>query len=264
MSTIGLAAPTKATLVRLATVAGNRCAFPSCGLELVQGHTMVGEFCHIRAACPNGPRYDANQTPAERHSFENLLLLCAVHHRVVDTEVADYSVGRLLKMKADHESSAIKVSADKAERTAVMMIAVVQTAITANNIGTVNIITTPPEPPRQPTISPDAPHALPISAGMIFAGFHDVLTHMGPMARDTYTFNTHRFAYLRLIPPSDFPMIGGVEVWKTVKDLRLLPMSKRWSGTQARNKHGAMYYVEGPERSITSLTHALTRANFGE
>jgi hypothetical protein len=243
-------------------VAGNRCAFPGCGLALMHGHTMVGEFCHIRAASPNGPRYDANQAPAERHGFENLLLLCAVHHRVVDTEVGDYPVDRLLKMKADHESGANKISADKAEQAAVMMITMAPIAVTANNIGTVNIITTPPaDPPPQPAILPDTPHPLPISAGMIFAGFPDILNHMGPMARDIYSFNTRRFAYLRLIPPSGFPVIGGVEVWKTVKDLRLLPMSKRWSGTQARNKHGAMYYVEVPERTITSLTQCF---NTGE
>src|SRR5581483_748560 len=83
VSTTGPSSPTKATLVRLAVMSGNRCAFHGCGLELVQGHTMVGEFCHIRAASPNGPRYDVDQTPAERHGFANLILLCAVHHRLV-------------------------------------------------------------------------------------------------------------------------------------------------------------------------------------
>src|SRR5581483_7189086 len=169
---------------------------------------------------PNGPRYDVDQTPAERHGFANLILLCAVHHRLVDSEVENYPASRLLQMKADHESGAFNISPDSAERAATMMI-IAQTAVTANSIGIVNIINTPPAA---------SPMPLPISAGMGFAGVQDILGHMGPMARDTYTFNTSRFSYLRLIPPSSFPAIGGVEVWKTVKDLRLLPMSKRWSG----------------------------------
>jgi hypothetical protein len=44
-------------------------------------------------------------TDEERHGFNNLLLLCPVHHAVVDDDETAYTVERLLAMKADHESA---------------------------------------------------------------------------------------------------------------------------------------------------------------
>jgi hypothetical protein len=36
-------------------------------MEIVQGDTLIGEMCHIKAARPDGPRYDPRQTAAQRH-----------------------------------------------------------------------------------------------------------------------------------------------------------------------------------------------------
>ena len=72
-----LTRPTDATIKRLFARSGNRCAFPKCPVEIVQGDTLVGEMCHIRAARPGGPRYDPNQTAAERHGYDNLTSCCA-------------------------------------------------------------------------------------------------------------------------------------------------------------------------------------------
>jgi hypothetical protein len=43
-------------------------------------------------------------TLEERNRYENLILLCEEHHRVIDTQVATYPVQRLLQMKYDHEA----------------------------------------------------------------------------------------------------------------------------------------------------------------
>jgi hypothetical protein len=62
-------------------------------MEIVQGDTLVGEICHIKAANPGGPRCDANQTAAERHGYDNLILLCGTHHTVIDDDEEAYTVG---------------------------------------------------------------------------------------------------------------------------------------------------------------------------
>src|SRR5882672_2726342 len=86
--------PSRATVKRLFAHSGNRCAFPSCTTDLVQGDVIVGEICHIKAASPNGPRYDGDQSAKDRHSYDNLVLLCATHHTVIDADPA-YSVEQL-------------------------------------------------------------------------------------------------------------------------------------------------------------------------
>jgi hypothetical protein len=84
---------------------GNRCAFSGCTTRLVDRATgsVVGEVCHIKGEKPTAPRYDAAQTDLERHGFDNLIVLCNVHHKVVDDNKQDYPVERLRKMKSDHE-----------------------------------------------------------------------------------------------------------------------------------------------------------------
>ncbi|WP_433531253.1 hypothetical protein ACQPYA_03845 [Micromonospora sp. CA-263727] len=42
------------------------------------------EIAHIRAANEGGRRYVARMTDEERNSFDNLVLLCIVHHKIVD------------------------------------------------------------------------------------------------------------------------------------------------------------------------------------
>jgi len=95
--------PSQAAIKRLFAHSGNRCAFPKCGTPIVQEATVVGEICHIKAASPRGPRYDREQTAEARHSYDNLILLCANHHTIIDDDPEAYTVERLIKMKADHE-----------------------------------------------------------------------------------------------------------------------------------------------------------------
>jgi hypothetical protein len=99
--------PTLSTVSRLYCVSRNRCAYPGCNNPLLDPITkvLIAEVCHIKADSPNGPRYDANQSDAERHGFANLIILCSNHHKVIDTDVQTWSVERLVQLKQQHEAS---------------------------------------------------------------------------------------------------------------------------------------------------------------
>jgi hypothetical protein len=104
--------PSQTAIKRLFAHSGNRCAFPQCSVAVVQGDTVVGEICHIKAANPSGPRYDPQQTAAERHAYSNLILLCANHHKIIDSRANAeiYTVGHLAKMKTEHEGRATPIA----------------------------------------------------------------------------------------------------------------------------------------------------------
>ncbi|SRR6266498_2617769 len=97
----------ESTAKKLFAVSGNRCAFPKCPVPLFDqlSGTLTGQICHIRAQSPEGPRYDPAQTDEDRHSFANLLLLCPVHHVVIDDDDRSYTFERLVEMKTEHESN---------------------------------------------------------------------------------------------------------------------------------------------------------------
>ena len=89
---------------RLFALSGNRCAFTDCLIPIAEENgTITGVICHIKAARPGGPRYDIEQTEEGRHSFSNLILLCARHSKIIDSEPRRYTVSRLLEMKRNHE-----------------------------------------------------------------------------------------------------------------------------------------------------------------
>lgn len=87
--------------------AANRCAI--CRMELVMDasetddESLVGEACHIVAQSINGPRGIADLTQEQRDKFANLILLCNVHHKVIDDQPTTYTVEQLLTTKANHE-----------------------------------------------------------------------------------------------------------------------------------------------------------------
>jgi hypothetical protein len=117
-----LTAPRLPTLKRLFAVSGNQCAFPKCQQTLIEGETVTGKVCHIKGKKKGSARYDENQSDEERHGFENLILMCGRHHDVIDDDEESYSVDRLHRMKAAHESSTGRISEDDAERAATMFI----------------------------------------------------------------------------------------------------------------------------------------------
>jgi len=125
--------PNQAVIKRLFARSGNRCGFPKCTTALVQGDTVVGEICHIKAASPSGPRFDSEQAAEQRHSYDNLILLCANHHTTIDDDPEAYTIGRLAKMKADHEARSEALGADEVDRGTRLFVD--QSVATANQSG---------------------------------------------------------------------------------------------------------------------------------
>ena len=89
--------------------AANRCAFESCRKELVidatetDDESLVGEECHIVGKSSDGPRGASQLTSEQRDKYNNLVLFCAVHHKVVDDQPGEYTVERLHQLKNNHE-----------------------------------------------------------------------------------------------------------------------------------------------------------------
>lgn len=107
------------TKLLLAYRSGDRCALPDCGRELSPSSESgdpinVGEAAHIagehdgKGKAKQSARFDPNMTDEERNHYRNLIYLCGTCHTKIDSipqGEKDYPVGRLLKLKADHEQN---------------------------------------------------------------------------------------------------------------------------------------------------------------
>ena len=84
---------------------GSRCAM--CDNLVVERQTdtliPVGEMAHIKGHKPDSARYDDSQSDIERHSYNNLILLCPTCHTIIDKSAAEYSVDYLHEIKSLHE-----------------------------------------------------------------------------------------------------------------------------------------------------------------
>jgi len=86
---------------------GNRCAI--CKHELVVSATasddesIVGDECHIISSRSTGPRYDDSFPSEKLDTYQNLILLCRVHHKMVDDQDESYTADILRQMKVNHE-----------------------------------------------------------------------------------------------------------------------------------------------------------------
>jgi hypothetical protein len=90
------------------TRAGNRCSFPGCDQTLTgrvgDPTSVTGEEAHIIARKPSGPRGQRNGYLEDRiDAYDNLILLCAVHHKNVDDQPDRWTVEKLRLMKLNHE-----------------------------------------------------------------------------------------------------------------------------------------------------------------
>lgn len=97
--------PTVATVKRLFAVSGNQCAFEKCELPLVDKSSgkVTGRICHINARRENGPRFDSTQTEKKNMDFDNLILMCPIHHDVIDSDLKSYTKDRLIEIKKTQE-----------------------------------------------------------------------------------------------------------------------------------------------------------------
>ena len=86
---------------------GNLCAF--CKAHLVvdasalDAESVVGDECHIVSGAPSGPRHDPTIDPELIDSLANLILLCRVHHKLVDDQPETFTADTLRQLKKNHE-----------------------------------------------------------------------------------------------------------------------------------------------------------------
>lgn len=98
-------APTPTVTRNLYAASGNRCAFPGCDSPLMRADgVLVGEIAHIEAASKDGPRFNKDMSNEERRAQANLMIMCATCHKVIDTDVAKWTVQKLQALKAEHET----------------------------------------------------------------------------------------------------------------------------------------------------------------
>jgi IclR-like helix-turn-helix domain-containing protein/HNH endonuclease len=99
--------PSISTVKALFAVSGNTCSYRKCE-ELLTDRTwneVNADIAHICGDRPGTARFDASMSEGDRVSFENLILLCPNHHRLIDRLEPDaHPVGLLRDMKEQHES----------------------------------------------------------------------------------------------------------------------------------------------------------------
>jgi hypothetical protein len=132
--------PLLSTVKALFARSRNSCAFPDCGVLLVEASdTVTGEICHIRAEKPRGPRYDKHYPADRRNAAENLILMCGRHHKVIDTETRTYKTEDLLRIKHAHEDAGVVEISAQAAKAAQALLARYESIAVTNNSGQVAI-----------------------------------------------------------------------------------------------------------------------------
>lgn len=104
---------------------GGRCAI--CNkylLDLVYG-VNIGEMAHIVgwSTAKGSPRGDAPLEASQRNDVENLVLLCADHHKIVDTRelLEEFTMERLITHKHAHEARILHLTDMKADDDTVVL-----------------------------------------------------------------------------------------------------------------------------------------------
>lgn len=94
--------------------AANRCVFPDCKRELVMDGTetddasLIGEECHIIARSPEGPRGNISFPKDKIDKYDNLILMCRIHHKIIDDQPRAYPLELLKNYKKQHEQWVIE------------------------------------------------------------------------------------------------------------------------------------------------------------
>ena len=92
---------------------GGRCA--RCFIRIIEGQktsddiSVIGEIVHIRGKNPGSSRYDSNMSDYERDSYDNLIVLCANCHKIVDDQPGTYTVAKLQTLKRTHEENIVRI-----------------------------------------------------------------------------------------------------------------------------------------------------------
>lgn len=100
---------TERTKLQIAKRAGWHCSDPSCRRLTIGANSdgtdeiNLGTAAHICAAAPGGPRYDPDQTPAQRKSADNGIWMCRLHGTAVDAKDSKFTVELLREWKAQSQ-----------------------------------------------------------------------------------------------------------------------------------------------------------------
>ncbi|GIQ60035.1 hypothetical protein Flavo103_31710 [Flavobacterium collinsii] len=89
---------------------GNKCAFSDCRNDLIADETetddesIIGDEAHIVAKSEDGPRGKSTLSVEDRDKYDNLILLCRKHHKIIDDQYKFYTVEKLNTVKKEHEN----------------------------------------------------------------------------------------------------------------------------------------------------------------
>lgn len=111
------------TRIVIWTRAAGHCQFPGCNKSLL-GDLVAGKedrnfgfIAHIVAEKAKGPRGDRIRSPQLGDDPNNLMLLCATHHKLIDVDFPDeYPEERLMAIKAEQERRMTIVTGIDADR----------------------------------------------------------------------------------------------------------------------------------------------------
>ena len=90
---------------------GNLCAICHevlCFTSETGTHVILGDECHICAQNADGPRWNPDLTKSQIQDYDNLILLCPSHHRLVDGLPDEWTVEKLQNLKRAQERRVFK------------------------------------------------------------------------------------------------------------------------------------------------------------
>ncbi len=109
----GKASPNAHTQRRLFASSAGYCQNPSCSKKLFDeaGGTrfLIAELAHVFAAQDDGPRANAELSDEERGAFENLIVLCANCHTMVDKAPDAFPDLMMTRWKREHEHKLVEL-----------------------------------------------------------------------------------------------------------------------------------------------------------
>lgn len=79
------------------------CKTPLISIDKSNNSNVISNYAHIRAVGENGPRYNNNYPKDLINSIENIIVVCANCHKIIDNDVTEYTVERLTSIKENHE-----------------------------------------------------------------------------------------------------------------------------------------------------------------
>ena len=64
--------------------------------------SIIGQEAHIVGKKTKGPRGKSTMPIEQRDKYDNLILLCSIHHKLIDDQPKSYTVKKLVEFKKNH------------------------------------------------------------------------------------------------------------------------------------------------------------------